>query len=193
MACWRGWYSSLTPPPQSPSPPLHAFSLPPLAQAHVQFLDAYMHSFESTSCIGAAIGAVVGLVCVTPACGYVHPGWSVVIGMVGTAFTFGASELSRRWKWMSDELDVFICHGAGGWAGTLLTGLFAEVRRAFYTCASTYSRSCHEFVISPHRDTHMHDMTGMNDITLTRRRALGASMACSTATRASLASSSSQP
>lgn len=78
---------------------------------------------------GACCGAVVGLVNITPACGYVVPGWSILIGVIGAAASFGSIRLRMRYFHnFDDTLDVFSCHGVGGVVGALLTGLFAELR-----------------------------------------------------------------
>ena len=75
--------------------------------------------------MGACIGAVVGLVAITPAAGYVSIAASIVIGV----FAAGASNLALHWRSKStidDTLDVFPCHGVGGIAGMLLTAVFAR-------------------------------------------------------------------
>ncbi|QJX46362.1 ammonium transporter [Hymenobacter taeanensis] len=75
--------------------------------------------------MGACIGAVVGLVAITPAAGYVDYGQSILIGMIAS----GISYLGVHWKnsrtRIDDTLDVFPCHGLGGIVGMLLTGVFA--------------------------------------------------------------------
>ena len=73
------------------------------------------------SAMGACIGAVVGLVAITPAAGFVSIAASIVIGVVAA----GASNMALYWKSRSsidDTLDVFPCHGVGGMAGMVLTG-----------------------------------------------------------------------
>ena len=77
------------------------------------------------SALGACIGAVVGLVAITPAAGYVTIRESVVIGLVASVI----SNLAAHWKSKStldDTLDVFPCHGVGGMVGMLMTGIFAK-------------------------------------------------------------------
>lgn len=77
------------------------------------------------SAMGAAIGAVVGLVAITPCAGWVSVGQSVCIAMIITI----CCNLACSWKGFShmldDALDVFPTHGLGGIIGTLLTGIFA--------------------------------------------------------------------
>jgi ammonium transporter, Amt family len=77
------------------------------------------------SALGACIGAVVGLVAITPACGFVTIPQSIVIGLVASVI----SNLAAHWKSKStldDTLDVFPCHGLGGMVGMLMTGIFAK-------------------------------------------------------------------
>ncbi|GJG87713.1 ammonium transporter [Gemmatimonadetes bacterium T265] len=76
------------------------------------------------SAVGAATGAVVGLVAITPAAGYVTPGSAIAIGVLAAAASFGALHLRARTR-VDDSLDVFACHGVGGIVGALLTGVFA--------------------------------------------------------------------
>jgi Amt family ammonium transporter len=77
------------------------------------------------SALGACIGAVVGLVAITPAAGFVSIRESIVIGVVASV----VSNLAVHWKTRStldDTLDVFPCHGVGGMTGMVLTGVFAK-------------------------------------------------------------------
>ncbi|MBI5700331.1 ammonium transporter [Candidatus Saganbacteria bacterium] len=77
------------------------------------------------SVLGLATGAVVGLVAITPASGFVSPLSSIVIGTVAALISYYAI-LIRTKSGLDDSLDVFACHGMGGMVGALLTGLFAE-------------------------------------------------------------------
>ncbi len=74
---------------------------------------------------GAAIAAVVGLVAVTPAAGFVSPMSAIVIGAIAAAVSYAAMAWLRR-TGLDDTLDVFACHGIGGIVGSLLTGVFAS-------------------------------------------------------------------
>ena len=77
------------------------------------------------SAIGMAVGAVCGLVAITPASGYVGPMPAIVIGLVaGVLCNLVGSWRARQT--LDDSLDVFACHGAGGIWGTIATGLFAS-------------------------------------------------------------------
>jgi Amt family ammonium transporter len=77
------------------------------------------------SALGACIGAVVGLVAITPAAGYVSIPHSLFIGFVASI----VSNQAVHWKSKSnldDTLDVFPCHGVGGIVGMVLTGVLAK-------------------------------------------------------------------
>jgi Amt family ammonium transporter len=78
------------------------------------------------SMLGAASGAVAGLVAITPACGFVGVGGALVIGLVsGLVCLWGVSGL-KKMLGADDSLDVFGVHGVGGIVGALLTGVFAS-------------------------------------------------------------------
>jgi Amt family ammonium transporter len=77
------------------------------------------------SMLGAASGAVAGLVAITPACGFVGPMGAIVIGLLaGFICLWGVNGL-KRMLGADDSLDVFGVHGVGGILGALLTGVFA--------------------------------------------------------------------
>ena len=78
-----------------------------------------------TTAVGAATGAVVGLVAITPAAGFVTPLASIAIGALGAAASYAAIQIRNRTR-VDDALDVFACHGVAGIAGALLTGVFAS-------------------------------------------------------------------
>jgi len=76
------------------------------------------------SMLGAASGAVAGLVAITPACGWVGVGGALVIGLLaGIACFWGVTGL-KKMLGADDSLDVFGIHGVGGILGALLTGVF---------------------------------------------------------------------
>lgn len=80
---------------------------------------------KKPSVLGFCIGAVVGLVAITPAAGFVGIPQSIFIGVVGAVISnvlSHAFKLSR----VDDTLDVFPCHGIGGMVGMLMTGIFAS-------------------------------------------------------------------
>ncbi|WP_439518232.1 ammonium transporter [Hydrogenophaga sp.] len=77
------------------------------------------------SMLGAASGAVAGLVAITPACGSVGPMGGIIIGLVaGFLCLWGVNGL-KKMLGADDSLDVFGVHGVGGIVGALLTGVFS--------------------------------------------------------------------
>ena len=76
------------------------------------------------SVIGAAAGAVAGLVAITPASGYVEPMSAIAIGAGAGLFCYLAVRLRAKWGF-DDSLDVVGVHGVGGAWGALATGIFA--------------------------------------------------------------------
>lgn len=77
------------------------------------------------SAMGAAIGAVVGLVAITPCAGWVTVGQSICISFIITVCCNAACSWKSYGKMLDDALDVFPTHGLGGIIGTILTGIFA--------------------------------------------------------------------
>jgi Amt family ammonium transporter len=83
-----------------------------------------MLSKGKASMLGAASGAVAGLVAITPACGSVGPMGAIIIGLIaGFACLWGVNGL-KKMLGADDSLDVFGVHGVGGILGALLTGVF---------------------------------------------------------------------
>jgi len=76
------------------------------------------------SVLGIVTGAVVGLVAITPAAGFVTPMAAIVIGGLAAPISYYAIKLRQRWG-LDESLDVWACHGMGGTWGALATGLFA--------------------------------------------------------------------
>lgn len=78
------------------------------------------------SAVGIAVGAVVGLVAITPSAGYVSVSSALIIGLAAGVI----SNLVANWRAgrsrIDDTLDVFACHGVGGLWGSIATGLFAS-------------------------------------------------------------------
>jgi ammonium transporter, Amt family len=80
---------------------------------------------KKPSVLGFCIGAVVGLVAITPAAGFVGIPQSIIIGVVGALISNIAVGIKQKSK-LDDTLDVFPCHGIGGMVGMLMTGVFAN-------------------------------------------------------------------
>ena len=92
---------------------------------------------KKPSALGAAVGAVVGLVAITPGAGYVNIGQSIFIGTVASLI----SNMAVNWKAKStidDTLDVFPCHGLGGIVGMFFTGVFANGVGLIYGTTNTF-------------------------------------------------------
>ena len=91
------------------------------------------------SMLGAASGAVAGLVAITPAAGFVGVvGGLVIGGLAGVVCLWGVHGLKRMLN-VDDSLDVFGVHGVGGILGAILTGVFAspDLLRTSYSIHST--------------------------------------------------------
>ncbi len=76
--------------------------------------------------LGAASGAVAGLVAITPAAGFVGPLPAIIIGLLVSPICYGAIQIKAKLGY-DDSLDAFGVHGVGGTWGALATGLFASV------------------------------------------------------------------
>ena len=86
------------------------------------FLDCILG--RRPSAMGAAIGAVLGLVAITPSAGWVTVGQSMFIAFVTTLICNTAVTYKAKKHLFDDALDVFPTHGLGGIVGTILTGIF---------------------------------------------------------------------
>ncbi|MBL0421313.1 ammonium transporter [Ramlibacter sp. AW1] len=95
------------------------------AAATLSWISAESMIKGKASMLGAASGAVGGLVAVTPAAGFIGPMGSIVIGLVaGVVCLWGVTSL-KRILGADDAFDVFGVHGVGGIVGAVLTGVFA--------------------------------------------------------------------
>jgi len=77
------------------------------------------------SVLGVATGAVVGLVAITPAAGFVKPWAGMPIGAVAAVLSYYVMVWRNKANKIDESLDVFACHGIGGMWGALATGIFA--------------------------------------------------------------------
>ncbi len=126
---WFGWYgfnagSALA----ADGLAAHAFVATTLAAAAAGLSWVTMAWWRTgkPSVLGCGVGAVAGLVAITPAAGFVSPMSSIVIGMVGGIVCFFAAELIKAGGQVDDALDVFAVHGVGGIWGAIATGIFAD-------------------------------------------------------------------
>jgi Amt family ammonium transporter len=86
-------------------------------------LDLRQHGHATA--VGAATGAVAGLVSITPGAGFVTPTAAIAMGALGAVAAFFAIKMRARTR-LDDALDVFACHGVAGIVGAVLTGVFAS-------------------------------------------------------------------
>lgn len=83
---------------------------------------------KKPSVLGFCIGAVVGLVAITPAAGFVGVPHALFIGFTAAIISNIVAEFLKHKTSLDDPLDVFACHGIGGITGMLLTGVFSMVK-----------------------------------------------------------------
>ena len=93
------------------------------AMATWMLIETFSPNVEKPTAIGAATGAVVGLVAITPAAGFVTPLAAIAIGGIAAIISYYMVQLRSKLKY-DDSLDVFGCHGMGGLTGAILTGVF---------------------------------------------------------------------
>ncbi len=96
------------------------------------------------SAVGIAVGAVVGLVAITPASGYVTASSSIIIGLAAGVISNLVSNWRSGRSRIDDTLDVFACHGVGGLWGSIATGLFAST--AINTASGLIYGDVHQFL-----------------------------------------------
>lgn len=76
--------------------------------------------------LGACVGAVAGLVAITPAAGFVTVGSALIIGLLTGSLCFASVAFIKARFSFDDSLDVFGCHGVGGTLGAIFTAVFAD-------------------------------------------------------------------
>ncbi|GAB5400765.1 MAG: ammonium transporter [Aureisphaera sp.] len=108
------------------------------------FLDRFQN--RKMSALGACIGAIVGLVAITPAAGFVSIGQSIFIGFVAAIVSNFAIRFHKKSE-IDDTLDVFPSHGVGGIVGMLLTGILAKDVGLIYGETSTFVYHCIALVL----------------------------------------------
>ncbi len=93
--------------------------------AFVWMILSWLH--KRPTVLGTVTGAVVGLVAITPAAGFVSPLAGIPIGAVAAIASYYGMLFLKIKRGVDDSLDVFACHGIGGIWGALATGIFASV------------------------------------------------------------------
>ena len=124
---WLGWFgfnggSSLAADGTAISAFLNTNTAAATAMITWVFLDCILG--RRPSAMGAAIGAVLGLVAITPSAGWVTVGQSMFIAFITTLICNTAVTYKAKKHLFDDALDVFPTHGLGGIVGTILTGIF---------------------------------------------------------------------
>ncbi len=94
------------------------------AAAFVWMILSWIH--KRPTVLGTVTGAVVGLVAITPAAGFVPPLAGIAIGGIASVISYYGMLLLKIKRGVDDSLDVFACHGLGGMWGALATGIFAS-------------------------------------------------------------------
>ena len=98
--------------------------LAPAAALVVWALLDYFRSGNVTA-VGVATAIVVGLVAITPASGFISPGYALILGAIAAVPSYAVLQWRARTR-LDDSLDVFAAHGIGGMSGAILTGFFAS-------------------------------------------------------------------
>jgi Amt family ammonium transporter len=126
---WFGWFgfnagSALTSGGLASSA-FVATNIAAAAAAFTWMLVSWIH--KRPTVLGTVTGAVVGLVAITPAAGFVTPLAAIPIGAIAAVISYYGMTLLKIKRGVDDSLDVFACHGLGGIWGALATGIFATV------------------------------------------------------------------
>lgn len=146
---WLGWFgfnggSSLAADGIALSAFLNTNTAAATAMVTWVFLDCILG--RRPSAMGAAIGAVVGLVAITPCAGWVSVGQSIFISFCTTLICNMAVTYKKKANVVDDALDVFPTHGLGGIVGTIFTGIFAY--SYFFPDPKTASISHLQFILN---------------------------------------------
>ena len=126
---WFGWFGFNAGSALSASPlAVTAFATTNIAAAAagLAWVLFDMAKGKKLSALGFCIGAVVGLVAITPAAGFVTVPTSIFIGTIAGIVSNYIAHWKSRSNIVDDTLDVFPCHGVGGMVGMVMTGLFAS-------------------------------------------------------------------
>jgi Amt family ammonium transporter len=126
---WFGWFGFNAGSALSASPlAVTAFATTNIAAAAagLSWVLFDMAKGKKLSALGFCIGAVVGLVAITPAAGFVTVPTSIFIGTIAGIVSNYIAQWKSRSNIVDDTLDVFPCHGVGGMVGMVMTGLFAS-------------------------------------------------------------------
>ena len=81
---------------------------------------------KKKSLVGLGIGAIIGLVAITPGSGFVTAWGAIIIGATASPFCYFATHFCKKRRYFDDTLDVFSCHGLGGVWGSIVLGFFSS-------------------------------------------------------------------
>jgi len=126
---WVGWFGFNAGSALSASGlAAHAFCTTFFASAMTMVTWMAMDLFrrKKTSAMGAGVGAVAGLVTITPAAGFVSFSSALLMGLIAGVVCYVAIAFIKERLKLDDSLDVIGCHGVGGTLGTILTAIFAS-------------------------------------------------------------------
>jgi len=101
---------------------------------------------DKPSVLGIVTGAVVGLVAITPAAGFVTPMSAIIIGALAAPISYYAIKFRQKLD-LDESLDVWACHGMGGTWGALATGLFATKAVNDAGADGLFYGNAHQFVV----------------------------------------------
>jgi len=146
---WFGWFgfnagSALAANDLAATAFLNTNSASAAAMLAWMFFDALKG--KKISAVGACIGAVVGLVAITPGAGYVSLGAAIFIGTATSLISNQLVDWKHKFKY-DDTLDVFACHGIGGILGMIFTGVFAKDVGLVYGKTETFTHHLWAFVL----------------------------------------------
>ncbi len=96
------------------------------ASAFISWMMVDWIRHKKPSAVGVAIGLVVGLVTITPAAGFVTVQSAIIMCAISGVFCNLFAAFIKTKTHLDDALDVFACHGIGGFLGAIMTGLFAD-------------------------------------------------------------------
>lgn len=96
------------------------------AAAMITWILIDIYRGRMTSSVGACNGAIVGMVAITPGCGYVTAGGALCIGCIACIVCYSVGFAMKTLSGVDDTLDVFAVHGVGGTCGVILTAIFCS-------------------------------------------------------------------
>jgi Amt family ammonium transporter len=115
------------------------------AAALMWMLLSWLH--RRPSVLGVATGAVVGLVAITPASGFVGPLSAIAIGGIASVISYYMIVLRMHFR-IDESLDAFACHGMGGAWGAIATGIFANPGLIWVQFVAVATTAAYAFIVT---------------------------------------------